>query len=464
MNLLNEFKRHLSEGRFFDSRNRILVAVSTGVDSMTLVDLIQRLPRKQRPFIMVAHVNHHLRKQSSQEEHFLRQYCQQHELPLAVHQWQPAEHPQTGIETAARDMRYRFFAEVMGDNKLDTLVTAHHGDDLAETMLMKLTRGGQLNQLIGIADQRAFHNGRLVRPLLPFSKDTLVNYARHRNLHWYEDVTNLDLGIQRNRYRHEIIPLLKKENPQFLRHLYRYHQQLLDAVDLNEHLITERLTTMVNRAGQLELNNFATESPHFQKWILRRWLEQFPVRDLKQAQIGEIVTSLANPQKPHLVIDLPHHFQLIKDYTTVSVQKKNKVSGQPHSLSDSVVKFEHWYSLNADHQLAVAMELGFFANEQDKVMEMWLPKKQFPLRLRQWRPGDELRLRGGNHQAVRRILIDQKVPVAIRSQQKVLTLADGQILTLVGYKWSWFDRPADYLQQWVHFYVGQRHQKGEKNE
>ncbi len=464
MNLLNEFKRHLSEGRFFSSQNRLLVAVSTGVDSMTLVDLLQRLPVDQRPFIMVAHVNHHLRKQSSQEEQFVRQYCQQHDLPLVVHQWPSAEHPQTGIETAARDMRYRFFAQVMADHDLDTLVTAHHGDDLAETMLMKLTRGGQLNQLIGIADQRSFHNGRLVRPLLPFSKATLVSYARHRNLRWYEDVTNRDLGIQRNRYRHEIIPLLKKENPQFLRHLYSYHQQLCAAIDLNDRLIGEQLSTMVNHAGQLELRKLRAESLQSQGVIIRRWLEHSQVRDLKQTQIDEIVASLANPQKPQLTIDLPHDFQLIKDYSVVSVKKRNKVSVQPQSPSDSVVKFEHWYLLDADHQLAVSTTSDFFDNEKDKVMEMWLPKEQFPLHIRQWQPGDQLRLKNGKHQAVRRILIDQKVPVAIRPQQRVLTLAEGQVLALVVYKWSWFDRPADYLQRWVHFYVGQRRKKGEKHE
>ena len=464
MNLLNEFKRHLLEGRFFNSQNRLLVAVSTGVDSMVLVDLIQRLPSKQRPFIMVAHVNHHLRKQSNQEEQFLRQYCQQHSLPLAVHQWPPAEHPQTGIEMAARNMRYRFFAEVMTNYQLDTLVTAHHGDDLAETMLMKLTRGGQLNQLIGIADQRVFHNGWLVRPLLPFSKDTLVHYARHRNLRWYEDVTNHDLGIQRNRYRHEIIPLLKKENPQFLRHLYHYHQQLTAAVDLNEHLTAERLTTMLNHAGQLELGKLRNEPPQFQDMIIRQWLEQSQVRDLKQSQIREIVTGLANPHKPHLTIDLPHHFQLIKDYSRAFVQKENKVGSKPQSLSDSVVKFEHWCSFDTGYQLAVSTTPDFFNDEQTEIMEMWLPKEQFPLHVRHWRPGDQVRLKGGHHQEVRRILIDQKAPVEIRPQQSVLTLADGRVLTLVGYKWSWFDRPADYLQQWVHFYVGQRRRQGEKHE
>lgn len=464
MNLLNEFKRHLLEGRFFDNQNRLLVAVSTGVDSMTLIDLLQQLPANRRPFMMVAHVNHHLRQQSKVEEQFLRQYCDQHHLPLAIYQWLPDQHPQSGIETAARNVRYAFFARLMAENRLDTLVTAHHGDDLAETMLMKLTRGGQLNQLVGIADQRPFHGGRLVRPLLSFSKVDLAAYARQRGLQWYEDETNGDLSIQRNRYRHQIIPLLKKENPQLLRHLYQYHQELASAVDVNSKLIQEQLTELLLPNGDLAVDRLLNYSSQLQTEILRQWLEQVGIRDLKATQLRELVDSLANPQNAHLQVALPHHYQLIKDYSQLFVQKGNENIKQQQFIPDTVVKFGHWYSLNSDRQLAIAKTRDFFSPDSDQLMEMWFPKEGLPLHLRTWKTGDQLRLKGGLHQEVRRVLIDHKVPVDQRPQQMVLTLANGQVLAVMGYKWSWLDRPTNYRQQWVHCYVGWRHQEGEKYE
>ena len=96
---------------------------------------------------------------------------------MLVKHWPRATHPQTGIEAAARRFRYQFFAEVMAARQSPILLTAHHQNDLAETMLMKLVRGGQLNQLVGIEAVRSFAGGRLVRPLLPFSKQQLRAYA-----------------------------------------------------------------------------------------------------------------------------------------------------------------------------------------------------------------------------------------------------------------------------------------------
>ena len=464
MNLLNEFKRHLLEGRFFNNQDRLLVAVSTGVDSMVLIDLLQRLPKSQRPFIMVAHVNHHLRAQSTQEESFIREYCLDHDLPVMIHQWQPDQHPQTGIEAAARAMRYHFFAQVMGDQRLTRLVTAHHGDDLAETMLMKLTRGGQLNQLVGIADQRPFHNGQLIRPLLPFSKQDLLTYAHNRHLKWYEDATNQDLDIQRNRYRHLIMPLLKRENPQFLQHMYHYHQQLVTAIKMNQKIIDEQLSTMTTPNGHLDLAQFVNLAADQREVILRRWLAQHEIHDLKDNQLREINQSLINQQNAHLSVPLPNGQSLQKDYSDLFVQKRNENDIHQQFLPDSVVKFEHWYPLDSDRQLAAASTTNFFDPTHDQIMEMWLPPHQLPLYLRRWHSGDQLRLKGGKHQSVRRILINQKVPSITRSQQRVLTLADGSILTLIGHKWAWLDRPADYRQRWVHFFVGLRRYKGEKHE
>lgn len=178
--LQKQFERHLQRSRFFSTQDKVVIAVSTGVDSMVLLDLLQGLPPALRPHLIVAHVNHELREQSVEEEAYIKQYCKEHGLQLALYHWPRKDHPTTGIENAARQVRYRFFTDVMKEEGAAVLVTAHHENDLAETMLMKLTRGGQLPQLLGICDQRPFASGKLVRPLLPFSKEQLISYAKAR--------------------------------------------------------------------------------------------------------------------------------------------------------------------------------------------------------------------------------------------------------------------------------------------
>ena len=226
--ILKQFERHLEQGRFFAKDDLVIVAVSTGVDSMALLDLLQRLPAGRRPRLLVAHVNHELRDQSTVEEAYLTDYCRQAGLSLRVAHWPKEDHPEHGVEEAARHFRYAFFKRLLTEYHAAAVVTAHHANDLAETMLMKMTRGGQLDQLVGIRDQRPLGRGKLVRPLLPFTKAELYRYARARGLKWFEDQTNQELTVARNRYRHQIIPALERENHQLITHLLDYRAQLTE--------------------------------------------------------------------------------------------------------------------------------------------------------------------------------------------------------------------------------------------
>lgn len=157
--ILKQFERHLEQGRFFAKDDLVIVAVSTGVDSMALLDLLQRLPAGRRPRLLVAHVNHELRDQSTVEEAYLTDYCRQAGLSLRVAHWPKEDHPEHGVEEAARHFRYAFFKRLLTEYHAAAVVTAHHANDLTETMLMKMTRGGQLDQLIGIRDQRPLGRG-----------------------------------------------------------------------------------------------------------------------------------------------------------------------------------------------------------------------------------------------------------------------------------------------------------------
>lgn len=120
-----------------------------------------------------------------------------------------------------------------------------------------------------------------------------------------------------------------------------------------------------------------------------------------------------------------------------------------------MVKLGQQYPIDDRRQLIVASPSDQLATvDWDQVMTMWLDPQRLPLTLRPWQPGDHLRLKGGGHQLVRRVLIDQKVPTAARDRQLVLVDVTGTVVWLIDRKWSWFDRPTDYRQRWQQLLIG----------
>ncbi|MBB1086565.1 tRNA lysidine(34) synthetase TilS [Limosilactobacillus fastidiosus] len=461
MNLNNIFKRHLQQGRFFDKGKRVVVAVSTGVDSMVLLSLLQRLPETVRPQIVVAHVNHQLRKQSKEEEQFIRHYCSTHHLRLVVYQWAIAEHPTTGIEEAARKIRYHFFNRVMKQEQASVLITAHHKNDLAETMLMKLTRGGQLHQLIGMKEQRDFVDGKLVRPLLDFTKQQLREYAISNHLKWYEDETNYELTVSRNRFRHRIIPLLEAENPNLLDSLSSYHEQLELAVELEDQFAKEQLQRIKDKQGHVNLKQLLQFSLAKERLILLKWLEWSGATNLKQGFIEQLLADINNRHLPQFNCQITPKLILFKNYSELFLKNVNQLPQKAQTSLNSVVKLGRWYPIGNDYQIAVALTKQFFGKTVD-YQEMWLAPEQLPLRIRRWQAQDRLPLKNGGHQKISRVLIDQKVPLSERDQQLVIADAKNNIVWAVGRKWGWFTRPNDYLDQWQRLVIGIRDLKRRK--
>lgn len=461
MELNNEFKRHLERGRFFNKNDRVIVAVSTGVDSMVLLALLQELPVNIRPQIIVAHVNHRLRKQSEEEERFIRDYCNEHQLKLLVHHWSLAAHPQTGIEEAARKMRYRFFAQVMKEEQATILLTAHHQNDLAETMLMKLTRGGQLHQLIGIEEKRPFASGVLERPLLIFPKHRLREYAINNHLKWYEDLTNHELNVSRNRFRHQVIPLLEKENANFLASLNSYHEQLELAVELENQFAQEQLAKLSNKNGHLDIKKLGQLSLAKEQLVLVKWLEETGALGLKRGFIEQLLADINNRHLPQFERQVAPDLALFKNYSELFIKNVNQSPQKTQTSINSVVKLGRWYSIENDYQIAVAKDRTFF-NQGEYCQEMWLAPEQLPLTIRRWRERDRLPLKNGGHQKVGRVLIDQKVPLSRRNQQLVIVDAQNNVVWVVGRKWGWFTRPRDYPTRWQRLFIGRHDLKRRK--
>lgn len=425
MDLSVNIQQQLRQAQLLDKP--ILVAVSTGVDSMVLLDLLQQnLPKNN---LHVAYVDHQLRAQSQRETEFIKFYCQKNDLTLHMTKWPKSLHPQSGIEAQARIFRYNFFAQVMQQEKIAYLLTAHHGDDQLETWLMKLLRGGQLEQLTGIRQVRHFaQKYHLVRLLLEVEKQQLLDYAKQRQLTWFDDETNTDDTYLRNRLRKYVTPQLKKENPAVINHLNSYGQQIADLLLLQQQ-VYQHLKQTLARQQAYSLAAWQALAPNQQRLFVK-CLCQETTLSLAETQLTALVRFLNNATKPQGIFNLTANTVVYKDYAYFGIKPLPKDSLQVVDNTEISLQLGKMVKLDEQHEIGL-----FLAQEDilgDKLYLTTLPNK---LVVRHRHLADKLLTKDGR-QKVKKILIDQKIPQAKRD--KLWLVADQQenIYWIIGIKKS----------------------------
>ncbi|WP_202625838.1 tRNA lysidine(34) synthetase TilS [Enterococcus diestrammenae] len=455
VDLAQVFLKKGREQKFWLPNSQILLAVSGGVDSMVLLHLMElvRGDADNHVAIGVAHINHQLRPESLEEEAFLREYCQQHQIPLFVKRWESL--PTAGMEEAARKFRYQFFSELMRKSHYDTLMTAHHGDDQLETMLMKMLRDGNVQTAGGMKEKRAFAGGRLIRPLLSFGKEELLTYAQAQEIHYYDDATNYLLEVQRNRIRQLVVPPLKAENTQALAHFGQLAQQLQWLTDWQQQHSRrwfDREVTVKSESLHVPVASLTTLTAGEQFFNLQycgqRIRENWQVT-LSQEQLQQILSSLAGG-KPQWSVSLVGGWQFRREYDTLVFGPASLVTtaSEPDRLAESKEQPIHlklgettflsqheWVGLLAVHQDAASGNFYINADDIPEKVKLWseidqpLPV-QFPTEVvfRKRQAGDRIQLTNALRKKVSRILIDKKTPNEMRERSWVMATKEGQLL------------------------------------
>jgi tRNA(Ile)-lysidine synthase len=218
MNLLPLFRKHLSDQSLIKPGEALVVGVSGGIDSVVLLDLLDRLRSSMNLRVVVAHLNHNLRgRESRRDADLVRRLAEEKGLVCEIRTLPRKTFAKKGnLQEKARDLRYAFFEKVAKEHGAKKLVTAHQADDQVETFFMRLIRGTGVEGLKGMASDRPLKREALmslVRPLLPFSRDQILGYARKRGLSWREDSSNAKEDYLRNRIRLRLIPEMKAQNP-----------------------------------------------------------------------------------------------------------------------------------------------------------------------------------------------------------------------------------------------------------
>lgn len=274
---------------------KYVVAVSGGVDSVVLLDLLNKQKNLE---LVVAHFDHGIREDSGDDKKFVETLAKKYKLPF---EFAEGKLGKNASEAEARKVRYEFLENVRVDHKAKAIVTAHHQDDLLETIILNLLRGTGRKGITSLSDQE-----KLKRPFLGVTKQELINYAKQYSLTWHEDSTNIDTNYLRNKIRQEIVPRLSEND----------RQKFLDIhAKLSRHNpeIDKLLAEYQKQEKTLDKRNVINSDHVLAKELISSWLRTNGVTEFDRKIIERIVIS-AKTLKPGKTIP-------VKKGVTIEIQK-----------------------------------------------------------------------------------------------------------------------------------------------
>ena len=386
----------MQEKGYFNQHKKVLVAVSGGADSMSLLHFLYNHQKDLDIQLGIAHVNHKQRQESEHEEAYLRHWAEEHKVPFHYSAFSGKF-----SENAARTFRYEFFKQVMKDYDYSALVTAHHADDQAETIFMRLLRGSRLRHLTGISAIRPFGTGQIIRPFLHLTKDQLpVTFH-------FEDRSNTSLAYLRNRIRLSYLPTLSQENPKIKEHLCLLAEEI--------GLMEQALGELTKDISITDLSVFQQQSAPVQLFLLQNYLDSFPDLQLSKGQFNQLISYLRKNTSGKM--PLKNGYELVKTQTDFLIRKEASISLSPPCLLEfgKSVEFE-------DYTLTFS-EFNDVSNTD--AISIW---SDAPIVIRHRKEGDKIDL-GSHHKKLRRLFIDNKILEKDR-QKAIVGEQDGHIIFL----------------------------------
>ncbi|MEQ9764777.1 tRNA lysidine(34) synthetase TilS [Streptococcus sp. ZJ151] len=393
-----DFLRHVQKKQFFASHQKVLIAVSGGVDSMNLLHFLYVSRETLNIDIGIAHVNHHQREASKMEEAYLKDWTDNHNIPFYLGHFQGKF-----TEKKARDFRYNFFKDIMQRDSYTALVTAHHADDQIETIFMRLIRGSKLRYQTGIREKQAFANGELIRPLLPFSKNDFPDIFH------FEDSSNQENDYLRNRIRNHYLPELRQENPNLNQAILRHGQDMS--------LLIEALQDLTKDIDKQDCLVFRQQTPAVQRFLLEEYLSNFSGLQMGQSQFEQLLSNLNSSKSYDFPLKNHYHFKKSNErYSIYKISPETDSQLQEVLLEyGSLVTLENYsFSYSEGHE----SYLEFIP----------LPAKN-PVILRHRKPGDRILVKNISKK-LRRFFIDEKINEEDR-RKTIIVEQDNHIVAVI---------------------------------
>jgi tRNA(Ile)-lysidine synthase len=414
--MLQQFQNHLSYHFPFLKGKKLLLAVSGGLDSLVLLHLFQQLDYE----MVVLHCNFQLRGlESFGDQQFIQEYTSQHNIQLSFTQFDTeafANDYKLSTQIAARELRYSWFYEQLEIQEGDYILTAHHADDNLETFFINLSRGTGLDGLTGIPAQ----NDSIIRPLLPFTRKEIEEYATKQDVKWREDSSNASNKYLRNKIRHDLIPILKELNPNFMSSFEKtqgYLQESKDLVDDAAVMVYQQVAKEKGDEIYFDLNQLLKLSNY--KSYLYQWLAEFGFNAWDD--IYDLVTNQSGKQV------FSPEFRLLKNRDYLILSPISLESNEQEYLiesSSSKVNFPLNLLFSNVDAIGASSNSTIFVDQE---------KLKFPLTLRHWKEGDVFQPFGmeGKSKKVSKLFKDEKLSL-IEKEKTWLLCSENQVVWVVG--------------------------------
>jgi len=410
--------------------DKVVIATSGGPDSMCLLHLLCSLKDKYNLDLICAHVDHNVRTTSDNDANFVKTFCETHNLIFESMMIEKIS--EDNFHNQARNIRYDFFESLMKKYNAKYLMTAHHADDLIETIFMRIVRGSTLKGYAGFDKQVKREGYEIIRPLMEVTKDDILEYLDLNKQEYCVDESNTEDVYTRNRFRRNIVEFLKEEDINVHEKLLKFHNTLKEHNEYFEKLVNESLVK-VYKAGKLDLKEFKSLDNLIQKRILSEIF--YRIYDDELSVITDehlkLVMNLIYSEKKNSYINLPTGIRVTKSYEIIEFENnstdepgyKIELNGNVELSDGSKIIFEDSESTNNFHTRLCSSEL------------------ELPLYVRTREAGDKINIKNmKGTKKVNDIFIDEKIEMKKRKTWPIVVDSNDVIVWIPGLKKSKFDK------------------------
>lgn len=413
----------------------VVIGVSGGPDSMALLHLLITVREKKNINIVCAHINHNIRKESEEEKLFVEDYCKKNNI---IFEYMKIEKYKDDnfTEQEARNIRYKFFDDLMKKYNSKLLLTAHHGDDLIETILMRIVRGSTIRGYAGFSKIYELNGYKVMRPLIHSTKKEIEEYNKENNISFRLDYTNEKDEHTRNRYRHIVLPFLKREDKNVNKKFLKYSETLLEYSDY----IDKQMLSIIDKIysnNTLNIKKYKNLENIIQKRLINYIFENIYSNDLvliKDTHFN-LVNKLIYGNKPNGKVRLPLNIYAIRNYDEIVFKK---------GYNDNVSFDNKKIQLDQNISLSNNMRLIFLDSEDSNsnyICRLNSEDIKLPLYVRYKNDGDKIYVKGmSDSKKIKDIFINEKISINDRNKWPIVVDSNDNIVWIPGLKKSKYNK------------------------
>jgi len=411
----------------------VVAAISGGPDSMLLLDILLNLRDKLNIKIIVAHVHHNLRQESDEEAKQVEKFCIENNLIFEMMKIENYPNDKFS-EEKARKIRYEFFDKIVKKYKSNILFTAHHGDDLIETVLMRITRGSSLRGYAGFSKLSTRLGYKIARPLIYLTKNEIEKILNKKNIWYAKDMSNHDDSYTRNRYRKYILPELKKESSKIHYKFIDFNNKLLIANQYIEKE-SERFYKKCVNSDYIIIDKFNKLDQIIKIYVLEKFLNDIykeDISNISNRHINIIIDYMMN--KTNSTIDLPNNKEAIIEYNKFKIIEKVSIVKYEYTFTDKII-LQNGDIIEVDNSTNLTSNYVIHLNSEEI---------KLPFHVRNKQKKDRMRVKNmSGTKSISDIFTDFKLPKEFRDSYPIVTDDTGEIIWIPGIKKSHLDRKKE---------------------